>query len=225
MRTLIGPDFCLATTVEIFSQLKQIKRNFTLNIEPRTKRIFKNFKIYIRSVKKKKTFDLISITCAKSNIKKFLSFYIREIKKHNETRFGIILNGLKHRETTTCLTLFFEGDTRKTPSVRRPVFSRCLMHCLTIPGTASHSPGGPPPPLSLSSSTPESLPVRAPPLDDSDSDEPPWKTSLSIVIVTYPTKSLFEFEYFLCLQEKKRKKKGKKSIRFENSSYRRMKLS
>lgn len=125
-------------------------------------------------LKKTKKFDLISINfeSSKSNFKKFpMIEEVKEQRRANETK--ILNNGLKHYETTTCLTLFFEGDTRKTPSVRRPVFSRCLMHCLTIPGTASHSPGGPPPPLSLSSSTPESLPVKAPPFDDSDSDEPP----------------------------------------------------
>lgn len=82
-------------------------------------------------------------------------------------------------EILTCLTLFFEGDTRNTPRVRSPVFSKCLMHCLTIHGTASHSPGGPPPPLSLSSSTPESLPVRAPPFDDKESHDPPWNNFYS----------------------------------------------
>lgn len=54
------------------------------------------------------------------------------------------------------------------------------MHCLTILGTRSHSPGGPPPPLSLNSSTPESLPVRAPPFDDNDSFEPPWNNLISL---------------------------------------------
>lgn len=53
------------------------------------------------------------------------------------------------------------------------------MHCLTMLGTRSHSPGGPPPPLSLSSSTPESLPVRAPPFDDNDSFEPPCNNFIS----------------------------------------------
>lgn len=194
----------------------------------------KNFKIH--NVKKKtKKFDLISINfeSSKSSFKKFLSLYIEEIKKQqnyaNETRFWIILNGLKHCKTTTCLTLFFEGDTRKTPSVRRPVFSRCLMHCLTIPGTASHSPGGPPPPLSLSSSTPESLPVKAPPFDDRDSDEPPWKIILSLSqswLLRYPTKNQFE-EYFLCLQEDEKKKERKNRFGYGcyEESIRRMKLS
>lgn len=80
---------------------------------------------------------------------------------------------LSKRMGHTCRTLFFEGDTRNKPNVRRPAVSRCLIHCLTIHGTKSHSPEGPPPPMSLSSRTPESLPVRAPPFDDRDSQEPP----------------------------------------------------
>lgn len=131
---------------------------------------------------------------------------------------------LKHCETTTCLTLFFEGDTRKTPSVRRPVFSRCLMHCLTIPGTASHSPGGPPPPLSLSSSTPESLPVKAPPFDDSDSDEPPWKTIL-FLFQSWLLSNERSIRGNTFLQEGEKKRKRRNRCGHYEESIHKMKLS